>query len=833
MKEKIYCNWLKISLGIIFLGIILDIGVAVTDISLFTVTESYMDYIFAAIVSVGLLSFSIIALVAGILQEKFYGYKLRELLTFDGLKKRINLKRYIRISLLWIVLGIVLLSLYFKVSCVNTMICLLLATIFSAGCMAYSVFDIMVNDESVQKTLKDGYESLVKKDFNKNGKISYHINTLTNALIESCKKLNIEEMEELCTLYSTLMHVVDKNVDMSWEQEKFIETRLQQVCCDISIEFGYNKMLEQIIDMFNGISKYDYWKEDLYLKPIYEIKYFDDKELERNDYRNQVLSVCVLKEYKNGKITNVEWRKILYQYFYMLIKNESATPKIKNQILKKYLDELLHFSRNCDDGNLLVEEEVALDIFKYILNTDNIEERKRIYTLFVRSITVKNQYERDLHYFLFLSMIFQLIYYYAYSETEVRTEEYRKGIRELLDTTITDDIISGLRISFLLEENLENIVQSFKYRIPKDISITDTFEASTDFIIAKYKIWTKEFNVKFLFMLYCQYYDLIGGFCELSEFFSWNEFPESEKNYTLKELAAFFDRETVLLKESFIKECKQLGELYNHNYNISEKEQESIYNWIQNEQRKIVDIKLANSEPDEAGDLDTKIIAKYLNNSMQRNKIFGWKFEDEMDCYIKYTKITAIMHYSDDSDIVHEKTVAGFVETCGQEALNWFIKNKCLKLTISYDKNGIDTVLKYIEGANFSMRNFSYTSDWALVKYAQSENYKKLREKENAIEMCRMSGINEHVYVKKDDFYYKFVVSKAKMKNLTEQECIEELEKFGKYKEFYYVDGVLLDKRRAIECIRRKYYAYEFDFKLCVKFNPKDVVWFCREKRNR
>lgn len=271
MKEKIYCNWLKISLGIIFLGIILDIGVAVTDISLFTVTESYMDYIFAAIVSVGLLSFSIIALVVGILQEKFYGYKLRELLTFDGLKKRINLKRYIRISLLWIVLGIVLLSLYFKVSCVNTMICLLLATIFSAGCMAYSVFDIMVNDESVQKTLKDGYESLVKKDFNKNRKISYHINTLTNALIESCKKLNIEEMEELCTLYSTLMHVVDKNVDMSWEQEKFIETRLQQVCCNISIEFGYNKMLEQIVDMFNGISKYDYWKEDLYLKPIYEI----------------------------------------------------------------------------------------------------------------------------------------------------------------------------------------------------------------------------------------------------------------------------------------------------------------------------------------------------------------------------------------------------------------------------------------------------------------------------------------------------------------------------------------------------------------------------------
>ncbi|WP_147363089.1 hypothetical protein [Anaerobutyricum hallii] len=117
-------------------------------------------------------------------------------------------------------------------------------------------------------------------------------------------------------------------------------------------------------------------------------------------------------------------------------------------------------------------------------------------------------------------MVFQLIYYYAYCEMDVRTEEYRKKIRDLLYTTITDDMISGLRASFLLEENLENILRSFQYRVPKDISVTDTFEASTDFIIAKYKIWTKDFNVKFLFMLYCQYYDLIGCFYKLSDFFN-------------------------------------------------------------------------------------------------------------------------------------------------------------------------------------------------------------------------------------------------------------------------------------------------------------------------
>ena len=447
--------------------------------------------------------------------------------------------------------------------------------------MAYSVFDIMVNDESVYRTLENGYESLVKSDFNKNGKISYHINTLTNALIESCKKRNLEEMEKLCTLYSALIRVIDNKEDLPWEQVNFIETRFQQVCCNISAEFGYSKMIEQTIKIFKGVSKYGYWKEDLYLKPILEVKYFNDEELEKNDYRNQILSLCALKAYKDGSITDYEWKRILYRYFFALIKNESVTLKIKYQILKSYLSELLCFSRNCEDGKLLVEEEVALDILKYILNTDGKEEQKKLYILFIRSITVKNQYRKDMHYFLLLSMIFQLIYYYAYCEMDVRTEEYRKKIRNLLYTTIKDDMISGLRASFLLEENLENILKCFQYRVPKDISVTDTFEASTDFTIAKYKIWTNDFNVKFLFMLYCQYYDLIGCFCKLSDFFQWNEMLETEKDVILKLLNEFFDKEAGLLKEEFIKECKQLGELYSHNYDIANIEQQCIYDWIQ------------------------------------------------------------------------------------------------------------------------------------------------------------------------------------------------------------------------------------------------------------
>ena len=118
-------------------------------------------------------------------------------------------------------------------------------------------------------------------------------------------------------------------------------------------------MIKQIVQMFESVTKYDYWKEDLYLKPILEIKYYDNEKLEKNDYINQILSICVKKEYTDGVITDNEWKKILHMYFYVLIKNELATSESKYQMLSKYLGELLFFSRSCEDGKLLVEEEVA------------------------------------------------------------------------------------------------------------------------------------------------------------------------------------------------------------------------------------------------------------------------------------------------------------------------------------------------------------------------------------------------------------------------------------------------------------------------------------------
>ena len=825
MKEKIYCHWLPIAIGIMGIGIGCDIGVQVTGFALFTVSESYMDYLFAAIVSVGLLGFSLIALVSGLLQEKFYGYKLSELLVFEGIRKRINLRKYLMVSLAQVILGILYLSLFFQVSCVNSMIYLLISAVFSAGCMAYSIFDIMVNNQAVYDILEEGYGSLLEMDLNRNKKYLHHVTTLSNALINAVESGNLEETEEICSLYAVLLKIVDSKNDVEWEQSSFLRMKLKQVCCSISTAFGYLKMIEEITKMFCDISNYDYWKTDLYLQPISNLKYYDDKQLEECDYRNQVLEICVLKEYKDGFITDNDWKDILYEYFLSLVKNKSCTDEIKYEMLNKFLAELLNFTRNSGEIALLMEEKVALYILNYILNLNNMEEQKKIYALFLRNIAVHNQYRDSKDYFLLLSIVFQVLYAYAYLEREVRTEGYRKNIRQLVDNSVSDSMINGLKIAFLLEADIERVLRSFGYRIPKDFSIVNSFEASADFIQVKYKIWTEEYNIKFFFMMYCKYYDHVGRYSVFS-FLQWDKYTNETKDKILKLFVKCFDKDSGMLDDTFLSECRQLGELYNYNYEIKKEQQIKVYEFIQEQQRNLIDIKMSENEVDEEGRLDTKEIAKYLSEDIKRNGAYGWSPDRNIEFYIKYNDVKAIMHYENISDIVHERTVAHFIKKCGYDAINWFIKNKCKKITAIYNMEGIQQVLKCIEDNNFSIKNFSYALDMALDKYSETDAYRRLSEKENEIELRTMNFIHEHIYAKSSNFYFKLLPSKARMRYLNESECLERVEKFERYKEYYYVDGVLLDRYRAIECIKRKYFAYEFDFKLYLDFKPEDVMWF-------
>ncbi len=67
-------KWYDIIPYLIFgLGIIMDIGVNLTGIYIIPVTESYMDNIFAGIMTVSVMCFTLITLIASFLDNRLFG----------------------------------------------------------------------------------------------------------------------------------------------------------------------------------------------------------------------------------------------------------------------------------------------------------------------------------------------------------------------------------------------------------------------------------------------------------------------------------------------------------------------------------------------------------------------------------------------------------------------------------------------------------------------------------------------------------------------------------------------------------------------------------------
>lgn len=78
-------KWYDIFPYLIFgLGIIIDIGVNLTGIYIIPVTESYMDCIFAGIIAISVMCFTLITLIASFLDNRYLGYKLKDIIQFSN-----------------------------------------------------------------------------------------------------------------------------------------------------------------------------------------------------------------------------------------------------------------------------------------------------------------------------------------------------------------------------------------------------------------------------------------------------------------------------------------------------------------------------------------------------------------------------------------------------------------------------------------------------------------------------------------------------------------------------------------------------------------------------
>lgn len=794
---------------IIIVGFLIDIYVNLTGNTFITVTESYISSIYSAIVTVAVLCISLIALISDKLENTYYGYKLKEIILFE--ESVLNFKKYFYLSFGSMAFATVVFFLGYTMSLANTMTALILAEIYLEFQMTSSIFKIITNETYCYEIV----ESHIKNDKVQNGEESQEeyereITRLFNSLKYFTEVQNQEKVDEITELI-VILNEKNKTLTENDKVYQLLLNRLREIAIPLADNFGYNQMVKDII-LFSSHTRLEKaGKEDLYIIPIENMMFWDDKTLSNNNYFNQIIKICYIDEYSNNKITDIEIEYILYKYFVSIINNQLSTEKVRNQLIVNYFYEISQFSwKTSNDSIVSAESKTLLDIFKeYVLKNENHKEREYIYKLILKNVYLNNRYYNGDIFPLTVSYMLESFYSYIYCEKELLNEDYRNSLKDLFLLTISDKTNKKFKFSDLAADHIKAIVPAVAKRIEKKDKIEQSFDFSiTDYLCIKNTVWTDNFTVEFLLMLYLIYYTRLLPVSFIALFNEWDKVRDEVVNVIWDK----FDLSTMKIKEEFRNQCNQFAQLLNCNYSINDDAEKELFESINEEKKKINQIQEIPQE------CNVEEITNKLRNLMEQEKVFGWDTELTEGTKMNNFKFSNI---EENKWITNDFTAKKFKATI-INAVHYAINSYAAKINVETNGDLDLTELSNLRN-NYNARNFNFNG---YLTYDQYKDFSSLiKDIEDNTNYIDTSEIRIPILFNKDDFKFNAQIISKEDLDLTVDECIEYLREFRAYNGFYDVNGALYPKDEAIEIIKKQYKKEVFHFKLMVSFNKENVLY--------
>lgn len=808
-SEKYTSNKLIYIIVFVIAGFLLDIYVNLTGNTFITITESYISSIYSTIVTVAVLCISLIALISDKLEKTYYGYKLKEIILFD--ESPLNFKNYLCLSFKSMALATFLFFLGYKMSLANTITALMLAEICLESLMTETIFKIITNETYCYKIV----ESHFKNDKVQNGEKSQEeyereITRLFNSLKYFTEAQNQEKVDEVTELI-IILNEKNKTLTENDKVYQVLLNQLREIAIPLADNFGYNQMLKDII-LFSSHTRLEKaGKEDLYIIPIENMMFWDDKTLLNNNYFNQIIKICYINEYSDNKITDFEIEYILYKYFVSIINNQLSTEKVKNQLIDNYFYELSQFSwKTSNDSIVSTESKTLLDIFmEYVLKNENYKEREYIYKLILKNVYLNNRYYNGDIFPLTVSYMLESFYSYIYCEKEMLNEDYRNSLKDLFLLTISDKTNKKFKFSDLAADHIKAIVPAVAKRIEKKDKIEQSFDfCISDYLCIKNTVWTDSFNKEFLLMLYLIYYTRLLPVSFLALFNEWDKVRDEVVNVIWDK----FDLSTKKIKEEFRNQCNQFAQLLNCNYSINDDAEKELFESINEEKKKINQIQ----EVPQECNIDE--ITNKLRNLMEQEKVFGWDIELTEGTRMNNFKFS----YIEENKWITNNFAAKKFKAAIINTVHYAINSYATKITVETNGDLDLTELSDLRN-NYNARNFNFNG---YLTYHQCKDFSSpIKDIEDNTNYIDTSEIRIPILFNKDDFKFNAQIISKEDLDLTDDECIEYLREFRAYNGFYDVNGALYPKDEAIEIIKKQYKKEVFQFKLMVSFNKEDILY--------
>lgn len=808
-SEKYTSNKLIYIIVFVIAGFLLDIYVNLTGNTFITITESYISSIYSAIVTVAVLCISLIALISDKLEKTYYGYKLKEIILFET--SVLNFKKYLYLSFGSIAFATIVFFLGYKKSVVNTITTLMLAEIYLEYLMTKNIFNIITNETYCYEIV----ESHLKNDKVQNGEKSQEeyereITRLFNSLKYFTEAQNQEKVNKVTELI-VILNEKNKTLTENDKVYQVLLNQLREIAIPLADNFGYNQMVKDIIFLSSHTRLEKAGKEDLYIIPIENMMFWDDKTLLNNNYFNQIIKICYINEYSDNKITDIEIEYILYKYFVSIINNQLSTEKVKNQLIVNYFYELSKFFwKTSNDSIVSAESKTLLDIFmEYVLKNENYKEREYIYKLILKNVYLNNRYYNGDIFPLTVSYMLESFYSYIYCEKEMLNEDYRNSLKDLFLLTISDKTNKKFKFSDLVADHIKAIVPAVAKRIEKKDKIEQSFDfCISDYLCIKNTVWTDSFNKEFLLMLYLIYYTRLLPVSFLALFNEWDKVRDEVVNVIWDK----FDLSTKKIKEEFRNQCNQFAQLLNCNYSINDDAEKELFESINEEKKKINQIQ----EVPQECNIDE--ITNKLRNLMEQEKVFGWDIELTEGTRMNNFKFS----YIEENKWITNNFAAKKFKAAIINTVHYAINSYATKITVETNGDLDLTELSDLRN-NYNARNFNFNG---YLTYDQCKDFSSpIKDIEDNTNYIDTSEIRIPILFNKDDFKFNAQIISKEDIDLTDDECIEYLREFRAYNGFYDVNGALYPKDEAIEIIKKQYKKEVFQFKLMVSFNKEDILY--------
>lgn len=755
----------------------------------FFLSSDYLNEVFAATCTVAVLGNAILSILFGVYDKKTLGIPFQDVLNHSvvGSEQRFTIKALtlsIGFALVWYVLG-----------CFNLLFSVLISDVFLLLFSCEDLWKFLSEKQMQKKTIT---EIISEVD---SSRYAVYVDNwfleLRNALVPN----NYQEAKE----YFDLIGLV---IDSSPKSEEQIQT-----CVGLHLQPYFNEACDRVgfVEAFHLLKEaIKYAQDDGLLDTRIALKYLDNlKSKDQVDIMYFEIKDLLDKIFQDAQFEDADKKSYAYAYFCAVFENYQMNPEAK----QRKLDDILSYFCNLHgDDYGAYKANVIMNIVKYnILNNDNIQNRKMLFSSLVEALKQENFISSD-RYIQVISEIFRAFFFAIYLEDGSLTEDYRSELLALFQTVTKDRDLISLSFMTLISDEIDKVVAFLALdSISKGDKPRTFWDYRSPGMTWKKVVWTAEELISFAF---CTSH-LISSTLDGREFYrilESNEFKDDEKIFLCKTLlnqysCDGFSEELKNRAQQVIKFCK-----FNPSRKLLYWKQEHAYY-----QEKLIE-------------LESIINGAYLTAYRKSNQeIFGGVRElfDGSNFFVYDPQLSLFpgkrIMIKSSSEYIYKNFWQHAPKRVGDELKKYllgYLKKTLTPLPLNFKMEGVCVLLAELEAKECLYRNYQYTDDWALHNLRSTQEYQKLSQLINKIPCDKSYQIPYKIFARKEHIPFNFQLQ-YEVRNLSDEEC--ERYVAAKTKDgLCTVAGFRFDPKHAKEYVEKNLLIEEATVFIHVSLEPDD-----------